>query len=366
MARMRRALGLFVRGVKRIMLLAILVELTSFVLVTLSNVIIYGKAREGSRVAYDPYALFLNTDGPRRTTGGRSPRRPDRRRVVWMFGGSTTRCDDSADDQTIASQLAVALDARFPGLDIEVRNYGESSFNSLLEVKYLQKVLIENPAPPDLILFYDGFNDASYLLQYGNPGAHHGYRRIEGLISSYYRSPLGILKPLTAAFYASFTRELVEKVGGVVRPVRAGDALLRRFAEQLQARYDYVDREAQGKRARFFLIWQPFLWIESGSIDPAVAAAERSTILPARRVGAFVSNLGQANGVAARRLANRPYFIDARNALCSRRQPVYRPDGVHLYDAGNRLAAQSLAEALAARGAFEGGSDTPTSQADGR
>lgn len=338
---------------KRVVLALALVELLSFGLVTLSNAIIYGSAREGSRVVYDPYALFLGSAGPRRTTGGRAPRSAERHRRIWMFGGSTTRCDHSLDDQTIASHLARTLNQRRADLDVEVRNFGENSFNSLLEVKYLQKLLIEEGAQPDLIVFYDGFNDASYLLQYGTPHGHHGYRRLNGLIGSYHRSPVGLLKPVMAAAYASFTHELIEKLGVAFRPAAAEDPLLEEFATCLERRYDFVAEAAAARSARFVLVWQPFAWVEATPVDPEVAQAERATLLPARRLGAFVANLVRANGVAAARLAARPYFVDARNALCARRSPVYRSDGVHLTDGGNQLAAQAIGQALLERHALD-------------
>jgi lysophospholipase L1-like esterase len=329
---------------KRVVLALALVELVSFGLVTLSNAIIYGSPREGSRVVYDPYALSLGSAGPRRTTGGRAAQSAERRRRIWMFGGSTARCDHSLDDQTIASHLARTLNQRRADLDVEVRNFGENSFNSLLEVKYLQRLLIEEGAQPDLIVFYDGFNDASYLLQYGTP---HGHRRLNGLIGSYHRSPVGLLKPVMAAAYASFTHELIEKLGVAFRPVAAEDPLLEEFATCLERRYDFVAEAARS--ARFVLVWQPFAWVEATPVDPEVAQAERATLLPARRLGAFVANLVCANGVAAARLAARPYFVDARNALCARRSPVYRSDGVHLTDGGNRFAAQAIGQALLER-----------------
>ena len=37
----------------------ILVEITSFLIICLSNYWIYGQIRDGEKVSYDPYALFL-------------------------------------------------------------------------------------------------------------------------------------------------------------------------------------------------------------------------------------------------------------------------------------------------------------------
>ena len=58
--------------------------------VTAGNYLIYGHVWEGSLVRYDPYALFLNVDGPRPTVHNTSLPSPTTR-TIWMFGGSTMR-----------------------------------------------------------------------------------------------------------------------------------------------------------------------------------------------------------------------------------------------------------------------------------
>ncbi len=84
-----------------------------------------------------------------------------------------------------------------------VTNFGENTFNSVLEIKYLQKLLMKSTRRPDLIIFYDGANDCIYFNQYRNPDAHYGYRSLQGPIESYRQTHFGLLKPLVAALYAS-------------------------------------------------------------------------------------------------------------------------------------------------------------------
>ena len=49
------------------------------------------------------------------------------------------------DDKTIPSFLAQIFNQEEPRLPAIMFNFGEPSFNSLMETKYLQKVLIERP-----------------------------------------------------------------------------------------------------------------------------------------------------------------------------------------------------------------------------
>ena len=120
-----------------------------------------------------------------------------------------------------------------------------------METKYFQKITIESPEPrPDVIVFYDGANDCSYFSQYRTPYAHHGYRRARGLIESYYRSVFGIFKPLNAALYSSFTKEIYDKIVLIFTPVEIGSDSLRQFLDKTEQRYDYLNsRELRKMRS---------------------------------------------------------------------------------------------------------------------
>ena len=46
------------------------------------------------------------------------------------------------------------------------------------------------------------------------------------------------------------------------------------------------------------------------------------------------------------RLQDKPYFINFRNVLCSRTEPIYQPDGIHLLDVGREIMAQHFNQVL--------------------
>ena len=64
-----------------------MVEIASFLAISISNYWIYGQLRDGEPVHYDPYALFL--EGVRPTYNNPAPGKSCR--PVWLFGGSTMR-----------------------------------------------------------------------------------------------------------------------------------------------------------------------------------------------------------------------------------------------------------------------------------
>ncbi len=339
---MRRLLRWIRTAIVSIVTVAFCIEFFSFLVVTASNYLIYGQAREGSRAIYDPYALFLQST-PVRPTAYNSVS-PDARqnRSIWVLGGSTTRGETDFDERTVPSYLSQYLNADGAGPHFTVTNFGTDSFNSLLETKYLEKLLIENPAKPDLIIFYDGANDVKYFVEHRTPYGHHGYRRTQALIESYYHSWFGLLKPLNAAFYASFTRELYDRLNQVAFPLDPASRELAAMVAMTEQRYDFVDKVSQAFGAKFVLVWQPMLWIETCSVAPAVRAREKNLLTAGARLGAMRSNFTIVYGAMADRLAAKPYFVNFRSVLCDRQSPVYRPDGVHLEDDGRSSIAKAM------------------------
>lgn len=349
----RKVFGWLVTLLKWLVIAVVAVEVCSFLIISISNIILYGHVREGSRAVYDPYTLFLQTPAVRPTTGNATSPEPGKTRTIWVFGGSTMRGATDDDARTIPSFLAAALNGGAGGQRFQVVNFGINSFNSLMEVKYLEKALIETSPKPDLIVFYDGANDVKYFVEHRNADGHYGYRRVSALIEGYYANWLGVLKPLNAAIQASFTRELYDKLNQVAFTLEPSAPELKIMAEKTEQRYDFTDKLAQGFGARFLLIWQPMLWTEGCAVTPAVAGGERTTLVNSDRLSAMRHNFLVGYAALAERLAGKPYFTSFATALCGRSEPAYQPDGVHMTDAGRRAVAQMMAKLIAQR--FFGG-----------
>lgn len=351
---MKRFFRLLGAGGKWILLSLIGIEIFSFLLISFTNLVLFGTLWEGSQAYYDAYALFLNAEGVQPTlhnppesesdTAGKQPRR------LWLFGGSTMRGGWVQPGETIASYLAEMVNRPENLEKMVVTNYGENSFNSLLETKYLQKLLIDTDRPPDLVIFYDGANDCAYFNQYRTPQAHYAYRRVQGLIESYRKSYFSLLKPLNAALYSSFSLEVFDKFRQIAVPVHTANPAPRKFVLEAEKRYDHVRRLAGAYGADFLLVWQPFLWVETGEVDPAIKAQDQSLAIFGRKYCLARRNFKTTNDALVARLKDKPYFVDFRNILCQRTTQVYEADGVHLKPEGNRMVAAKLAELLKAKG----------------
>jgi len=329
---------------KWLIISAVLLEVSCFLIISFSNYWIYGQVRDGNRVRYDPYILFQTVGYPRPTHNNPGPLEHDKCKIFWMFGGSTMSGCTEDDTKTIPSFLADVLNRQEPVLPAYLINCGEPSFNSLMETKYLQKMLIESQVSPAVIIFYDGANDCTYFAQDRAPdGGHINYSRVKGLVECYHRSFFGLLKPLNAAFYSSYAVELYDKIRQGVIPIKEDSPELRQFVDTVEKRYYYVHKMAGLIGARFLLFWQPSWWVETGKVSPDVSKDE--DIIVSRRF-ALRHNFKVVNQALVARLKDKPYFIDFQNVLCPRTEPAYQTDGIHLQDIGRQMVAQAMGKYL--------------------
>ncbi len=345
---MKRFFSVAWRSARWLVLGVLCLELLSFAVITTTNWIIYGNLREGPKAVYDPYALFLMENGIWPTAHVEVTKdHPELSRTIWFFGGSTMRASTAPFEKSIPSFVAKALNADDKPYVFNCLNFGVNSFNSLLEVKYLEKQFIEYPIRPNLVVFYDGANDANYFAVQKTPYAHEGRERVQGVIESYYKSGLGILKPVNAAYYASFTRELLEKLLYASRPVDPDSPELAEFVDLTVKRYDFVARLAESYGAQFLLFLQPLYWVETcPALDEATAAAERESILGRKAFPHVRDNFMTVYAALERALSGKPYFVNLRDSLCARNAPAYTADGVHNTDSGREAIAAAMLPAL--------------------
>lgn len=110
-------------------------------------------------------------------------------RTIWLLGGSAAFGWDQRDHHTIASDL-VRLGER-DGIRLTVENFGVPGWTIHDEVERLQQLLSERSAP-DLVVFYDGFNDlvgalaAAAASGNSTPAGHNSFDAAE--VESFSRS----------------------------------------------------------------------------------------------------------------------------------------------------------------------------------
>jgi hypothetical protein len=96
-------------------------------------------------------------DGVRVTSAPRCDGCPTVR--LWLVGGSAAFGLGQRDDHTIASDLVRLADR--DGIALEVRNLGVPGWTLWQEHEALTADLAATDAPPDLVVFFDGYNDVA-------------------------------------------------------------------------------------------------------------------------------------------------------------------------------------------------------------
>jgi len=119
------------------------------------------------RVRWQPYVYwvgaeyatkYINVDkeGFRRTYRSENKATCEHPLRIFTFGGSTMWGEGARDDETIASWIQKLLDA--DAMCVEVTNMGQDGYVSTQEVLLLGEQLRMGNVP-NLVIFYDGYND---------------------------------------------------------------------------------------------------------------------------------------------------------------------------------------------------------------
>lgn len=117
-----------------------------------------------------PFAgKYINVDQTgRRATWNQDPKDAPRSIRVALFGGSTLWGTGARDEFTIASYISKMLAEKYPHR-FTVVNYGQDGYVSTQEVIALLRE-IQRDSIPDIVVFYDGYNEAFTAFQTGAAG----------------------------------------------------------------------------------------------------------------------------------------------------------------------------------------------------
>jgi len=303
---------------------------------------------------YEPYLIFkpspyqgryvnVGDDGRRVTPGSTCP---DSAFRVYLFGGSAVFGLWQPDSLTIASLLQQALrDRNIPAC---VENYGANAYVSTQELISLQRALQGQP-PPALVLWHDGWNDASIMHETGMPGAHTNL----SVVTQRFKQRHEGLRHAAVTFVRStnsyrFARWWKGRRGEATTGAATGppptpdpakvDAVVHTYAENLRMARA-LSREYG---FRFHAFWQPTL-IHSGKTLSAVEA---------RFVSRLRDNAPLIDSVYARiqrEAASLPDFTYLGSVFDSVPTTTYI-DLTHLTPDGNAIVVQHMILELERRG----------------
>jgi hypothetical protein len=275
--------------------------------------------------------------------------------TVFVFGGSSVFGYGVADADTLPARLHGALTTRL-GRPVCLRNFGQFGWSSTQGVIALLRELQERPAP-ELVVFYDGFNDVNILGDDGvGGGAPRGAPDYDGAVAVARADRHGAVTALLELLRSSHLWEAVVRwrrawrpapssPAGDQPPVTTPDAIVRAYITNVEAVRAIAG--AHGFQAAFF--WQPTLWVKAGA-----RTADEQRLLADGPVRQGAPALLQATyplvAAEAGRRAGLFYLGDIFDTTPA---PTPYLDECHLTPAGNAAVAARIAGLLGAAGMLD-------------
>lgn len=116
----------------------------------------------GGRAVTDFEGRYTNVSDGERRTYAPPPCEGCPTATAWFIGGSAGFGFGQRDEHTVASELV--RQAAADGVSLTVRNLSVPGLTIYEEAEKVQARLADGDAPPDLVVFYDGYNDVSGTL----------------------------------------------------------------------------------------------------------------------------------------------------------------------------------------------------------
>jgi len=282
---------------------------------------------------HDGSFIHVDAQGIRRTwkpqlTGAARPVR------IFLFGGSTVWGAGVRDGGTLASALARNLARR--GIEADVTNHGQLGYASTQEVIALLRRAQQRDLP-DVVIFYDGYNDVLTAIQNQAAGlsfGEHNRRDEFNIFKTPWKMFWSTWRSLAIARY--FRPRVREPA---ILTAERADSTAQEVADVLVTNYRVVRSLARelGFTAQFF--WQPNIF---GKLSvSAYEASQRQLIEFSRPVFRGVEErLARSNAIA------RGDDFVLLNDLFHESAHPYFIDWVHLSEAGNELVAARIANEL--------------------
>jgi hypothetical protein len=309
------------------------------------------------KVLYEPYVIWrrapykgetivIEDDGIRRTTHSDCA---GQNYKIWIFGGSTMWGAGSPDWLTIPSLLAEQYEKS--GMPVCVRNYGTSAWVSTQETIEFMQELKRASRKPDLVIFYDGVNDAFTLYQSGMIDVPQNNDRIKRKLESGDPMQTGWNHPRSNSMFQMFleskTFQSISRIGANLRRMRNGSQP--EFSRQLSSdliqtqmdvaylkNLDLVSALGREYGFKYAFFWQPVMLVGHKPLSN-----EEETILHKT----LATNAGMQEAFekmySLAQSQKRQDLFDIADALDNRKDTIYI-DFAHISPEGNRLVAERM------------------------
>lgn len=181
---------------------------------------------------------------------------------IFMFGGSTMWGEGSIDNETIPSYISSILCKN--NFSADVTNFGERGFQNIEGLIQLEMELREGNVP-DMVIFYDGFNNVYSSYQNGKIGVAQNY---EWRVLDFSARKELRINLITESFLSTAIKEVMSRLGLIqVRENKVSEELEKQTFESYIENVRII--KALGKEYKFqtYFFWQPILSIKKTSTE---------------------------------------------------------------------------------------------------
>lgn len=246
--------------------------------------------------------------------------------TIWLVGGSAAFGFGQRDDYTVASWLVRA--AASEGLSLTVENMAVPGWRIADEVDAVRKRLETTEDVPDMVVFFDGYNDAFAAV-------------VAAVATGRIPEPSAVVPP---EFQTEFERQLdagdevaarsLERVGG---PDAVADSVVKGFRGQMAK----IEGLLQSEGVASVFYFQP------DAFEGAIQATDMQQLYPERSTPGNLALFRQLIDRVAVTLED-DGVVNLREVVADHPSPLFF-DSVHMNETGARLVADAIYRDLAPR-----------------
>jgi lysophospholipase L1-like esterase len=252
---------------------------------------------------------------------------------IWTFGGSTLYGTGVPDWATLPSFLSRDLNAASSNC-VVVSNFGVEGYVTNQEILLLMEQL-KAGGHPDMVIFYDGLNDAGAAgPSFGPPQPHFDIAKIKARVEGSLSARLDFVRE-------SYTLRLAGAIRNFLFRQHSSRSILDELQPKALATVDNYEANLRVAKAlakaynfRIYWFWQPSLYYGHKPMVPFEQQLPNTDPWSRLATGVYQE--------AETRAASTGDFIFLGGIFDSVKEPVYIDQG-HLGPLGNELAAQAVA-----------------------
>jgi lysophospholipase L1-like esterase len=256
---------------------------------------------------------------------------------VWMFGGSTLYGTGVPDFATLPSYLS--RDLRGAGIPcVNVSNFGAEGYVTNQEVLVLMQQL-KAGRRPDLVIFYDGVNDAyAGAVSPGMPGAHISLWSIKARMEGSLAGRLDFLRNSSALQLAMLAANCIRRVDAAETRNEYLQSKAVATLDNYEANLGVAQTLARAYGFQVLSFWQPAFAYGHKPLAPFELKIARNE--------AWANTFHILNAVyaeAERRSEDKGDFVFLGGIFDSSNQPYFIDKWMHLAPQGNESVAAAIA-----------------------